>query len=166
MPIDCKCAACGAGFRAKDEQAGKQLKCPKCAGAVAVPAPSAPAEDNPFAFDELDRPRPKAQAPPPPPVEKPAPVEKPKLAKTPGTCAPCPHCGAQDAKKVKWTWWGSWYGPALFHSVRCLECGGGFNGKTGGTNLVPMLLFVTIPAVLIVVVLVVIWFSLKQKGLL
>jgi predicted Zn finger-like uncharacterized protein len=67
---------------------------------------------------------------------------------------PCPSCGATDAERVTWTPWGSFYGPALFTHVRCRECGYGYNGKTGRSNLVPAILMVSIPAVLILGILV------------
>src|SRR5262245_58151248 len=42
------CPGCSVKLRAKPEWAGKTLKCPKCAGLIAVPAarPAAPAEDD------------------------------------------------------------------------------------------------------------------------
>ncbi len=66
---------------------------------------------------------------------------------------PCPRCGATDPRKVSFTWWGSIYGPALFSHVRCLECDYAYNGRTGRSNLVPAIIFVTIPAVLILLLL-------------
>jgi hypothetical protein len=66
---------------------------------------------------------------------------------------PCPKCGSHDAQRVTWTPWGSFYGPALFTHVRCQQCGYGYNGRTGGSNLIPAFFFVTIPATLIVLIL-------------
>jgi hypothetical protein len=60
---------------------------------------------------------------------------------------PCPRCEATGATKVKWTPWGSFYGPAMFTHVRCPECGYAYNGKTGGSNLIPAIIFVTVPTV-------------------
>src|SRR5437879_4956590 len=40
MPIPVTCA-CGKRFAAKDELAGKRLKCPACGGAIAIPQPPA-----------------------------------------------------------------------------------------------------------------------------
>ena len=40
MPIPMKCGECGAGFRIKDEYAGKKGKCPKCQAIFRVPLPS------------------------------------------------------------------------------------------------------------------------------
>jgi predicted Zn finger-like uncharacterized protein len=170
MPLDFKCPECQAGLRVKDEHAGKKMKCPKCAKVISIPKPDDDVvedvdvvEDEPRAeaeagdpFQELDRPTSKKEK-----------LEAAKAERGPnyGKYMPCPHCGAREAKKVNWTWWGSFYGPKLFHQVRCLECGGGFNGKSGDTNLIPAVLFVTIPLVLIVVLLFVIYFMLKRKGL-
>jgi hypothetical protein len=45
---------CGASFRAKDELAGKQVKCPKCQAAIAVPGGQATgAPHAPLSLDEL-----------------------------------------------------------------------------------------------------------------
>lgn len=65
---------------------------------------------------------------------------------------PCPRCGARGARRVVFTFWGSFYGPALFHHVRCPECQYAYNGKTGRSNLVPAIVFVTIPALLILAI--------------
>lgn len=62
---------------------------------------------------------------------------------------PCPKCGAGGAKRVTWTPWGSFYGPAMFNHVRCPQCDYKYNGKTGGSNLIPAIIFVTIPLLLI-----------------
>lgn len=62
---------------------------------------------------------------------------------------PCPKCEAPEPKRVLWTPWGSFYGPAMFNHVRCQECGYAYNGKTGGSNLVPAIIMVAIPLVLI-----------------
>jgi hypothetical protein len=64
------------------------------------------------------------------------------------TFKPCPRCGAEGARRVLWTPWGSFYGPALFNHVRCPECSLAYNGRTGGSNLIPAIIFVTIPLLL------------------
>jgi hypothetical protein len=79
---------------------------------------------------------------------------------------PCPQCGARGARRLKWTWWGSFYGPALFSHVRCPDCGYTYNGRTGGSNLIPAIIFVTVPAVLILSVLgFIAWIFWKQGWL-
>jgi hypothetical protein len=40
MPIKAACQKCGQSFNARDELAGKTVKCPKCGGALKVPAPA------------------------------------------------------------------------------------------------------------------------------
>jgi DNA-directed RNA polymerase subunit M/transcription elongation factor TFIIS len=76
---------------------------------------------------------------------------------------PCPRCGARGAKRVLWTPWGSFYGPAMFTHVRCPECGYGYNGKTGGSNLIPAIIFVTVPLIGIILILVGLGFVLYLK---
>jgi predicted Zn finger-like uncharacterized protein len=74
---------------------------------------------------------------------------------------PCPRCGATKAERVTWTPWGSFYGPALFTHVRCRECGYGYNGRTGRSNLIPAILMVAIPLILI---LGLVFFMLSMLG--
>jgi hypothetical protein len=77
---------------------------------------------------------------------------------------PCPKCGATGAKRVKWTPWGSFYGPALFNHVRCPECEYAYNGKSGRSNLIPAIILVIIPLVLILGLIYVIYMILVERG--
>lgn len=52
MPIKVACQ-CGASFAAKDELAGKAVRCPKCKQPLKIPAPAAPAAAAPSAMDDL-----------------------------------------------------------------------------------------------------------------
>ena len=65
----------------------------------------------------------------------------------------CPRCGGRTAERVVWTAWGSFYGPALLHHVRCLGCGYKYNGRNGRSNFVPAAIFVAVPLLLIVAIL-------------
>ncbi len=40
MPIKVQCGSCGAGFKAKDELAGRRVKCPKCAQPIVIGKPA------------------------------------------------------------------------------------------------------------------------------
>lgn len=44
--ITLRCGNCGRGFRAKEEHAGKRLKCPNCEAPITVPAPPTGAATN------------------------------------------------------------------------------------------------------------------------
>jgi len=56
MPIPVTCQ-CGKRFAAKDELAGRRLKCPACGEAISVPAPHAPALDDPLSgLDDFSHP--------------------------------------------------------------------------------------------------------------
>lgn len=116
MPITLACPSCTKRFRARDESAGKRVKCPFCQAAVTVPdeapgssadrpapapsdfAPPAPprpavpppAPPGPALFDVVGRPA----APPPPPKPKPAAV--PDLPPLPPPARPEPLFGAAD----------------------------------------------------------------------
>ncbi len=63
--------------------------------------------------------------------------------------APCPSCGSTHADRVLWTFWGSFYGPAMLSHVRCRPCGQAYNGKTGRSNAVWATFFVLVPLTLI-----------------
>lgn len=82
MPITLGCPSCGKRFRARDESAGKKVKCPYCQAAVSVPtaeesatagAPTAPLPPPPGSSmsPAVPPPRPAPPRPLPPP---PAPV--------------------------------------------------------------------------------------------
>lgn len=44
MPIDVACPVCGAGYKLKDEFAGRKVRCPKCQNVIQVPEPMPVAE--------------------------------------------------------------------------------------------------------------------------
>lgn len=45
---------------------------------------------------------------------------------------PCPNCLSYNIEKVRYDWnWGGAIGPILFSTVRCMNCGTQYNGKTG-----------------------------------
>jgi hypothetical protein len=60
--------------------------------------------------------------------------------------------------------WGSFYGPALVSHVRCRECGYAYNGRTGGSNTLAAVLFVSIPLVLIVGIIIGVVILLIKRG--
>ena len=55
--------------------------------------------------------------------------------------APCPKCSSTKAKKVGFTWWGGLVGPSLLTHVECDECGTKYNGKTGRSNLLAIIVY-------------------------
>lgn len=124
MPIKVVCA-CKAAFAAKDELAGKTVKCPKCQQPLKIPAAGA---------------APAAAAAAPRPPAKPAPIQRPKassgasslnlgdeverasvsdvfsdvgLGKQVAGTRPCPGCAA----------------PMAQNAVICIKCG--YNAKLG-----------------------------------
>ncbi|MDB5309915.1 MAG: ssp5 [Gemmataceae bacterium] len=118
MPITLGCPTCGKRFRARDESAGKRVKCPFCQAAVLVPSAeesqnaSAPTDVVPIPPPAPPAPPPAAAAPPPPPT-RPAPaVEKepalfdvakvpprPAAPPTPVPAATPGDWGAEDVSK-------------------------------------------------------------------
>ena len=70
-----------------------------------------------------------------------------------GTYEDCPHCGAPgDATYVTYTLWGGFIGPWLLNHVRCNECGGTYNGRTGKPNTTAIILYIVVPTAIVVVV--------------
>lgn len=55
--------------------------------------------------------------------------------------APCPRCGASEAIRIKFTWWGGLLGPRLLAHVRCLACGAKFNGRSGQSNTAAIVVY-------------------------
>jgi DNA-directed RNA polymerase subunit M/transcription elongation factor TFIIS len=169
MPLFVTCPSCNSALRVRDEYAGKKLKCPRCSGVVAVPKKEADAEPlTPLEVAdqrvEKVRPAPRVARRPAepqtdieqgPPARRPARRErdeepKDRRARRPSKdYVPCPRCGSGGAKRVVWTPWGSFYGPALLTHVRCPECGYAYNGRTGGSNTLAATFFVLVPLILI-----------------
>lgn len=67
--------------------------------------------------------------------------------------APCPKCGARDASKVSFTWWGGLVGPRMFHVVRCRACDASYNGRTGGKLTATIVVYQIIAALVVAVIL-------------
>jgi len=65
---------------------------------------------------------------------------------------------------VKWTFWGSFYGPAMFTHVRCPECDYAHTGRTGGSNLIPAIVFVAVPLIGILALFGVIIYIFVARG--
>ena len=148
------CPSCQAALNVRAEHAGRSLKCPHCQAVFTVPGPAMPLLLE-SAGEET-----------PPSATKPCPAcgrliaaaaRKCRFCNTwldgeredrpaPGSSPypPCPRCGARGAKRVIWTLWGSFYGPALLRHVRCPRCGCAYNGRTGRSNLPGILVFVAV----------------------
>jgi predicted RNA-binding Zn-ribbon protein involved in translation (DUF1610 family) len=62
-----------------------------------------------------------------------------------GDVADCPQCGANEATRVHWTWWGGLIGPMIINTVRCRDCGTAYNGKHGDYNTTRIALYLLIP---------------------
>jgi len=171
MSVAVTCPSCQTKLRVRDELAGKEVKCPRCSLPVTVPAED-PVE-LPVEAVQAETPGPKRQSAGP---TRPCPECGQRIATSARKCrhcgalveeeedlgpaelvsspyVPCPKCHAPGPEKVVFTFWGSFYGPALFHHVKCLECGYKYNGKTGGSNLPWAILFVTVPLLLILLIL-------------
>ena len=63
-----------------------------------------------------------------------------------------------------WTAWGSFYGPAMFTHVCCPDCNYRYNGKTGGSNLIPAILFFTAPLIGILAIIGAVVYILYSRG--
>ena len=77
---------------------------------------------------------------------------------------PCPQCRGRRADRVKWTAWGSFYGPAMFTHVRCRKCGYAYNGRTGRSNILAAIVFVTVPLAGIAAIIGAIFYIARVRG--
>jgi DNA-directed RNA polymerase subunit M/transcription elongation factor TFIIS len=165
MAVSSQCPGCSATLQLRDEYAGKTIKCPRCGhtfrvstqAVASIPEPErAPSKSvardedipvlQPVRAGRGDRDRDRDRDPD---EEDDRPRARKRRQADESLYQPCPRCGAEGAERVLWTPWGSFYGPAMFTHVRCPECGYAYNGKTGGSNLIPAIIFVTIPLLLI-----------------
>ncbi len=147
------CPGCQAVLRVRADMAGKQIKCPRCARAVNVPTAAG--------ITRKARPR-TEEAALVEPVEDVDEAEAP--VKSRSRYEPCPRCGAEEARRVKWTFWGSFYFTALCKHVRCRACGCGYNGRTGRSNLLPAVLCVSVAAVAMLGVIALIVWIFYSRG--
>jgi hypothetical protein len=132
MPVSFPCPGCHAVLRVRDDLVGKSIQCPRCGRAVTVPAASA---------GVTSRPRPAAEDPAE--VEPAGGRDEAPVRRRRSRYRSCPACGAGGARRVLWTFWGSFYFTALFSHVRCPECGYAYNGRTGRSNALPATLITT-----------------------
>ena len=152
MTTTMNCPGCQTPLRVRDDMAGKKIKCPRCAHVVTVPASEEATVEEAPVVEEITA---------EPPAKKPARRRRDEeddrdeddRDRPRSKYKPCPRCGESGATRVVWTPWGSFYGPALFTHVRCPGCGYKYNGRSGRSNLIPAIIFVTIPAVLIAAIL-------------
>lgn len=67
-----------------------------------------------------------------------------------GEYADCPECGCPGhAEKVSYTWWGSFWAPKMFKIVECNKCGTRYNGKTGGSYTLGMIIYLVVAFLII-----------------
>lgn len=184
MSSTMNCPGCQKPLRLRDDMAGKTIKCPRCGKVIPIPADESVILEEVSAADAITVEPPPTGARetaittrPCPECGKPVAVSarRCRLCKTsliddeddetPRTpYKPCPRCGEDGAKRVLWTAWGSFYGPALFTHVRCPGCGYAYNGKSGRSNLVPALILVAVPLLLILTILGVLFWYIRSLG--
>jgi len=75
-----------------------------------------------------------------------------KRRKSAGEWAECPKCGASDATRVRWTWWGGLVGPMIINTVRCNDCGTKYNGVHGDSNTTRIVIYTAVAAVISLVI--------------
>lgn len=168
MRISVTCWKCRASLQVREDFAGKQVKCGRCGSVNDVPQKGAEAEEAVEAV--VAEPEASAQQAlgvatrPCPECGEPVAVTARKCRHCKAwleededddrgpSYVPCPRCGRRGAKRVVWTFWGSFYGPAIFNHVRCPRCGYAYNGRTGSSNLIPAIIFVAVPAVLLLAI--------------
>lgn len=80
----------------------------------------------------------------------------------PNSYAPCPKCGANDAKAVSFTWWGGVVGPKILHHVKCQACSTAYNGKTGNANTAGIVIYFIVVGLLAFVIMAVAVIAFKM----
>jgi DNA-directed RNA polymerase subunit RPC12/RpoP len=165
MKLEVICPACKKEFRFTDRSGLETVPCPHCGdqvpkdlGSIVADEAAQPTQvkSSPAAADQTRR---------CPECGKPIPIKARKCKhcrawietdeereEIDSEYVPCPRCGARGAERVVFTFWGSFYGPALFTHVQCPKCHYKYNGKTGKSNLIPAIIFVLVPLLLILAV--------------
>jgi hypothetical protein len=181
MSIPVTCTGCDARLKLDDDLAGKKTKCPRCKAVVIVPREDSDEEEEEPDEGRIQRERPRGggsrrksagvrvEIEDDEDEEEEAPRKRKKSAKAgksvkAGKYEPCPKCEAEGAKRVTWTSWGSFYGPAMLTHVRCPECGYCYNGRTGRSNALGIGLFVMVPLVGILAILGAVVYLIAMRG--
>jgi DNA-directed RNA polymerase subunit RPC12/RpoP len=152
------CPRCGASLQVGNVLEGESVPCPRCQERVAAPPGTEPTRPCPECGQLILAAARKCR-------HCKAWLDEDDDAEVYRTSyQPCPRCGAKGATRVLFTFWGSFYGPALFNHVRCPRCSYAYNGKTGRSNLIPVILFVSVPLALILAIVAGVFF-LVIKGL-
>ncbi len=58
-----------------------------------------------------------------------------------GQWVPCPRCGSTFVSQPSYTWWGGFIGAKMLKHVKCQGCGYGYNGVTGKSNTVGIIIY-------------------------
>jgi predicted RNA-binding Zn-ribbon protein involved in translation (DUF1610 family) len=165
MALSIVCPACRTMLRVPEDHAGQHTTCPRCSASVPVRAEEPATVEPADAADPAGSPSGQPAGVP----TKACPSCGQQVVYSARKCRycrkwiededddelgrsyyrPCPRCGAGGAKRVIFTFWGSFYGPALLTHVRCPGCGCAYNGRTGRSNLPWAIGFVTVPLLLI-----------------
>lgn len=88
MPIAVSCKACGASFRAKDDLAGKTVRCPKCKEPLRIPSAAAPAKSAAPPGEKPMAATPSKSSTASPPKSAPSPAAPPTGSKPPQKLKP------------------------------------------------------------------------------
>jgi len=165
MKLEIICPACKKEFRFTDRGGLESVPCPHCGDQVSKDLGTIVAEESAEATKVKSRPATGDQTQRCPQCGKPIPIrarkckycrawldEDMEVEEVHSDYVPCPRCGTRGAERVVFTFWGSFYGPALFTHVQCPKCYYKYNGKTGRSNLIPALVFVLVPLLLILAV--------------
>lgn len=178
------CPGCQKPLRLREDLAGKTIRCPRCRKIITVPAEEAVMLEEVSSADAITAEPPSTRTSKTTNKTRKCPECGEFVAATARRCRacnailiddddddlpraqykPCPRCGEEGAKRVLWTPWGSFYGPALFTHVRCPGCGYAYNGKSGRSNLIPAVILVAVPLFLILTILGVLFWYIRYLG--
>jgi DNA-directed RNA polymerase subunit RPC12/RpoP len=161
MKLEVRCPACKTEFRFTDRSNLETVPCPHCGDEVNKDLGTIVADEAVQSTKPKSGQATAEETQPCPNCGKPISIKARKCKycrtwldedeeeQTYAEYVPCPRCGARRSERVVFTFWGSFYGPALLTPVQCPKCYYKYNGKTGRSNLIPAIIFVLVPLVLI-----------------
>jgi len=165
MKLEVICPACKKEFRFTNRSGPETVPCPHCGDQVPKGLGTIVADEAIQATEVQSRQAGQEPTRPCPECGKPIPIKARKCKycrawidadvdreEVDTEYVPCPRCGTRGAERVVFTFWGSFYGPALLTHVQCPKCHYKYNGKTGRSNVIPAIIFVLVPLLLILAV--------------
>jgi hypothetical protein len=64
---------------------------------------------------------------------------------------PCPKCNSFNVERPSFTWWGGYVGPKIICHIKCLQCSNTYNGNTGASNTMKIVIYYVVISAIVII---------------